>query len=274
MAKTVTTKYGTKINVDGLTPDQVKKVLSMAQDKGAYGAKGAAFAKQLQKSAATPPAAGAPGTGGNLTTTVQPTTPSYDVAGGTITTEKPTPVDLSGMPKVGGGQDYAQNVYNSTYANYSKDFASNKAQDTEMAKQELANRGIPFDPNPNSLYGRTLAQLETKYSDLDFQAKNNATTAASQALGAFSGADTNAANAFLSGAQLQNQSQQAAYDTDLQAILQLTGQDREAALQKWLANKTAKTNVQIANIQKRPSGGGGAAEDTGPIYGGYPAGVS
>lgn len=49
MVKTITTKYGTKINVDGLTPEQIVRVRSTAEDKGAYGAKGAALAKELQK---------------------------------------------------------------------------------------------------------------------------------------------------------------------------------------------------------------------------------
>lgn len=46
--KTITTKYGTRIDVTGLTPEQVARVRSVAEDKGAYGGKGAALAKQLQ----------------------------------------------------------------------------------------------------------------------------------------------------------------------------------------------------------------------------------
>ena len=47
--KSITTKYGTKIDVTGLDAKQVEQVRSMAEDKGAYGAKGAALAKQLQE---------------------------------------------------------------------------------------------------------------------------------------------------------------------------------------------------------------------------------
>ena len=46
--KTIKTKYGTVINVEGLTDEQIKKVRSIAEDKGAYGTKGAALAKELQ----------------------------------------------------------------------------------------------------------------------------------------------------------------------------------------------------------------------------------
>lgn len=48
MAKNITTKYGTKIDVTGLTPKQVERVRSMAEDNGAYGGKGAALADTLR----------------------------------------------------------------------------------------------------------------------------------------------------------------------------------------------------------------------------------
>ena len=60
MAKFITTKYGTKINVEGLTPEQIAKVRSTAEDKGAYGAKGAALADSFRKQAAKPAAPAAP----------------------------------------------------------------------------------------------------------------------------------------------------------------------------------------------------------------------
>lgn len=64
MAKFITTKYGTKINVEGLTPEQIARVRAIAENKGAYGAKGAALAKELQKKVAAPPATGGPATDG------------------------------------------------------------------------------------------------------------------------------------------------------------------------------------------------------------------
>ncbi len=45
----ITTKYGTRINVEGLSPEQIARVKSVAQDKGAYGAKGAALANEIRK---------------------------------------------------------------------------------------------------------------------------------------------------------------------------------------------------------------------------------
>lgn len=64
--QTITTKYGTKINVTGLTPEQIKKVRTMSEANGAYGAKGAALAQSFQKTNATTKPA-APGTTAPLT---------------------------------------------------------------------------------------------------------------------------------------------------------------------------------------------------------------
>lgn len=47
--KFITTKYGTKINVEGLTPEQIARVRTTAEGKGAYGAKGAALANEIRK---------------------------------------------------------------------------------------------------------------------------------------------------------------------------------------------------------------------------------
>jgi hypothetical protein len=66
MAKFITTKYGTKINVEGLTPKQIAKVRTTAEGKGAYGAKGAALAQELRKRNETKAT-----TGGNTTEGVQ-----------------------------------------------------------------------------------------------------------------------------------------------------------------------------------------------------------
>ena len=67
---TITTKYGTKINVDGLSPAQIAKVQAITAN-GAYGTKATALAKQFQKvNAGKAPApggtVGAGATGSNL----------------------------------------------------------------------------------------------------------------------------------------------------------------------------------------------------------------
>lgn len=49
MAKYWTSKYGTKIDISGLTPEQVKQVQSKAQDNGAYGTAAAKLADSFRK---------------------------------------------------------------------------------------------------------------------------------------------------------------------------------------------------------------------------------
>lgn len=60
MSKFLTTKYGTRINVEGLSPQQVARVRKVAEDSGAYGSRGAALAKQLQQRNSRQPAVGEP----------------------------------------------------------------------------------------------------------------------------------------------------------------------------------------------------------------------
>lgn len=240
MAKTVTTKYGTVINVDGLDAAEVKRVLSMAQDNGAYGAKGAALAKTLQQKKAASAATRTPGTVTPPPPTVTPTPAPTNLgiaANGTIDPTKATKevintvnqdtsrnfemnnpttqtdalgntqnigfdpltgktsVTQSAGGALGGantafttatndftanGQTGRQNATNAAFAYLSKNFASDKAKDLENAKQELAQRGIPIDPNPQSLWSQTMQGIDRKYQDLTDQANNQAITAGNQ----------------------------------------------------------------------------------------------
>lgn len=47
--KSFISKYGIKVDVSGLTPDQVSKVRSMAENKGNYGAKASALANVFRQ---------------------------------------------------------------------------------------------------------------------------------------------------------------------------------------------------------------------------------
>lgn len=287
MANTITTKYGTKINVTGLTPEQVKKVRSIAEDNGAYGSKGAALADQLRKQASKAPTSGAapaPATGGGTLVPapgqapgVPPgTTPTPPVAPGAIappTPQPPLPNDSLGgfnqaggafqdptgifnqAPKVPGSADLAGDINKVRDANYqylSRDFAANKQQEMENAKQELANRGIPFDPNPNSLYGRTMKQLEQKYGDLDMQARQQAIIGGDQTFSTQVGAAKTANDAFYQGVFGITDAELNKYNID---------ENTRATLKKIAADR-ASQKEQIAR-----SGGGGTT-DNGPIIGG------
>ncbi len=282
MANTITTKYGTKINVTGLTPEQVKKVRSIAEDNGAYGSKGAALANQLRKQATRAPTDQAPGGGGftpapNTPPGVPPgVTPTAPVAPGAIAPPTPQPPlpdnslggfnqaggafqDPTGIfnqaPKIPGAADLAGDINKVRDANYqylSRDFATNKQQEMENAKQELANRGIPFDPNPNSLYGRTMKQLEQKYGDLDMQARQQAIIGGDSSFGTQVGAAKTANDAFYQGVFGITDAELNKYNID---------ENTRATLKKIAADR-ASQKEQIAR-----SGGGGTT-DNGPIIGG------
>lgn len=114
MAQVWKSKYGTSIDISGLTPEQIKRVQSTAQDKGAYGTKAIALADSFRKAkpkATTPttttPGAvgGAPDLGINSKTgTVDPTKATgaiYDATVGDTTknfnlNNPGTQVDASG----------------------------------------------------------------------------------------------------------------------------------------------------------------------------------
>lgn len=270
MANTITTKYGTKINVTGLTPEQVKKVRSIAEDNGAYGSKGAALANQLRKQAQkaqkAPAAGAAPGSTGGGALTPAPTSPTdpsatslpndslggFNQTGGAF--QDPTGI-FNQAPKIPGAADLAGDINKVRDANYqylSRDFGTNKAQEIEAAKQDLANRGIPFDPNPNSLYGRTMKQLEQKYGDLDMQARQQAIIGGDQTFSTQVGAAKTANDAFYQGVFGITDAELNKYNID---------ENTRATLKKIAADRAS----QKESIAKS---GSSNTTDNGPIIGG------
>ena len=140
------------------------------------------------------------------------------------------PVDLSGAPKLLQSDDVRLDAEAAADANYkyiTKTYAQEKEQEMKAARQMLEQRGIPLDPNPNSLYGRTLQQLDQKYQGLDDQAKNQAISKANETLGARVGAQSMARDSFVNSALGAN-------SANLQQFGALTG---------------AQTNQYNANLQ-------------------------
>lgn len=246
MAKFVTTKYGTKINVDGLNPAQVKQVLSTAQDKGAYGAKGTALADTFRKKNATP------------TPTPTPTTPGV--------TEDPNYLNKNGkivdpnavVDKVAsmtpGATDLAGDVKAARDAayNYSTQYyARDKAKEVEDQKQELANRGIPLDFKEGSLYAESVGNIDRKYQGMYDQANNQAIAQGNQILGTEAGVGQGAASSFL------------------QAVLGMS----DIELQKFGITQDMKAKMAAIAKSGSSNSGGSTTTDTSPIIGGLAPGV-
>jgi hypothetical protein len=273
MANSITTKYGTKINTAGLTPEQIARVRATAENNGAYGAKGAALANQLRKRAGVTPGAGGagkqqaaqdPGTKGlgDTATTVD------DFLEGIFKDLKP--LDLSGAPKILSADDLAasrQGVYNSIYQQNTQDLQQNRQLDLEQQKQELANRGIPLNFGGEDLYSKSIADVNKRYDTMDLNARNMANVGADQSLVAQSQVNKTAQDAFLSNATEQFNSQLNAASVGgnvLQTLMQKFGISREEAQ----AALERKSREKIARIGAARSGGGGGTTDTGPIIGG------
>ena len=129
--------------------------------------------------------------------------------GAPYSSDKPTGIDdktgglnsgqvFNNAPNLNYDQDKAfGEAYNSAYNYITQDYSNQKAQEMEAAKQELANRGIPLDPTEGSLYQKTLASIDKKYTQLDDQAKNQAFLQGGQLYGTKAGASTDAFNAFI-----------------------------------------------------------------------------
>jgi hypothetical protein len=177
------------------------------------------------------------------------------------------PLDLSGAPQILTDNDLLktrQGAYDSLLSSSTETFERDKARDMEAQKQELAQRGIPYDPSdPSSLYGRTVGGVNERYDGMYRQAKDAANIGADSRLSALVGANTAANDAFTQRAMAEFESQW----TAMEPALAKYGIDEE----KKLALKKIQADKWIAKIAARSrggSGGGGTAPDTSPVIGG------
>ena len=261
MAKTIKTKYGTVLNVDGLSAEQVARVRQTAEGNGAYGGKGAALADALRKEndkkkakpnradpVTSPQAADPVATNPTTTTPETPADAGIDVG----TDPKKSAVDenaiLAQAPTLFGSEDLlaeAAKARDANYAYLSRDFASNKATQIENKKQELANRGIPYSDDPNSPYGKAIKQIETQFADLDMQARNQSISGGNETINTLSTASTNANQAFMKNVLGLTDAELTKYGIDQDTLTKL----RNIAAQKEIANKKqAGSGNQGSNI--------------------------
>lgn len=287
MSKSITTKYGTKINVEGLTPEQIARVRNTAEANGAYGAKGAALANTLRKRAGNPKATGTETTTETAATGGLDSTVDSFLEGifGNI-----KPLDTSGAPRILTAEDLAaqrQTTQDALYRQNTKDLETRRSRDLEAQKQELANRGIPVDfasdpNNPNNQYARALGDVNSRYDTLDSQARDAAITGADQRMLAETQVNKTAYDSFMSNAQANYQSQldaAAAGTNALQVLVAKYGISRDEAqkildrkMQEKIAKLQSDTTKYVANKAHSGGGGGGGGNDGSPIIGGTPPG--
>jgi hypothetical protein len=176
-------------------------------------------------------------------------------------------LDLSGAPKLLSDGDTAaqrQATQDALYAEDTKFLDRNRARSLEEAKQEMANRGIPYDPaaaqdpNTQNLYGRTIGAIEEGYKGDQASALNRARTGADQRMATEVGSNIAARNSFADHAAQAWHSKVDALNTGnslLQTMMQKYGID-QATAQSILDRKSNERLVKMG-IRAKGSGGGG-----------------
>lgn len=152
-----------------------------------------------------------------------------------------------------------EQAFNANYDYLTRHYAVQKQQETEAMKQELANRGIVYDPgNPNSAYGQAMKSIDDKYQDAYDQASNQAIQAVNQTVSTNVGA-----LGTLSGILAQQTPQftpyQGGQSTQGSTLQQLLSTLSSADLAKYQTDKDFQVKIQAL----AKSGGGGGAKSSG-----------
>ncbi len=179
------------------------------------------------------------------------------------------PLDLSGAPKILGQDDLAADrtkVYDVSYAEATKNLDRDQARALEEQKQELANRGIVYDPaRADSLYSKTVGSVNERFDANRTSAANNARLAADASAQTAQGLSKTVRDTYTQDAISQYQSQLEAGTTGagvLQALMQKYGLD-QATAQEILNRKSAEKLAREANAAKnRGSGSSGSSGTT------------
>lgn len=167
-----------------------------------------------------------------------------------------------------------ESARDASYDYITQDYANQKSQEMEAAKQQLAERGIPIDMNDGSLWRKTMDAIDTKYQRLDDQAKNQSISAGNQSIatqagvvGTLGGAVTGQRPNFTPYAG--GQSQQG------ETLLSLLSTISAADMAKYGIDKDVMVKLkQIAASRNSGGGGGAPVADTSPIVGGVAPGFN
>lgn len=218
---------GTIINIpDGLSAKQIAAIKADA-DSG-YGTRAQQTANQLGKKLSK---------GGDRKTDGT----DYFDDSGKIKDSDQVVNNLTPTPSMDQFLPMIQQAQKGAYDYLTRNYESDKTRELELAKQELANRGIPYnpaatyDPNSQDLYGRTIGGINRSWQDKYDQASNQSYTSALDQ-------GTAAYNAAVGAAGQSN-------DAFLTAILGLS----DAELQRYGINKDFIIKQKALN---KPTGGG------------------
>lgn len=195
-----------------------------------------------------------------------------DTAGGTSKTFK----DLAtAAAETFNGSVSRQRAEEATYSTLTRYYDRDMSREMEEQKQELANRGIPYDPaaandpNTKNLYGKTIGSISEKYRGLKDQASQQAVLAGNQAYATDASARDSFLNAVINGASTfggkfgtYNNTVSTDQSQDTKDILALSA---DAYMKKYgIDQDTYTKKLAIAK-----SGGGGGGGGGGSAGGGF-----
>jgi hypothetical protein len=190
-------------------------------------------------------------------------------------------LDLSGAPKVLSADDLEasrQMDQDALYREETQYLDRNRARDLEETKQELANRGIPFDPaaaqNPNTgnLYGRTVGAVNENYQAQQQSALDRARTGSYERMATAAGVNKTAYDAFTDSALKGYQSQLDELNTGnalVETLMREFGLTEDAAIARLKIKTDAKLAREQIKAAERVSGSSGGGRAKEPTTGGF-----
>lgn len=244
-------KRGTTINIpDGMDPKQIAAIKADA-DSG-YGTRAQQTANKYGKPAAPRVPKGE----------VPQQPPQYFGKNGMISDPNKVVAGLAPTPNMTDLTGDIQKSRQGTYDYLTRNFEANKTQDLELKKQELAERGIPYnpdtqyDPNTKDLYGKSIGAIDRSYQDQYAQASNQANSSSlgqgTQAFNASVGAAGQQNNDFLQAVLGMDDETLKKYGIDKAAVTSKYGIDQTTAIERAkiaLAGRRKNTNANTGGFE-------------------------
>lgn len=233
-------KRGTTINIpDGIDPKKIAAIKADA-DSG-YGTRAQQTANQLGKKS-----------GNNQTNNSTDTSADLGV---NTKTGQIDPSDAFNAAFANWNDSRATGLrdqaVNAAKAYTTQGYEADKAKELENRKQELADRGIPFnatsrdDPNAKDQYGQVIGSIDRKYQGLYDQANNQA---------------------IQSGNQIYD-TEMSHNEAHMQNFINLIKTASDADLQKYGIDKDTATKIKLGQMSVKPRSGG--SSDSSSSGGGF-----
>ncbi len=157
---------------------------------------------------------------------------------------------------------------NANYDYMTRNLAQQKQQDLEASKQELAQRGIPLDPSSNSLWGKTIGNINNRYQDLTDQANQQSIMLGNQTLGAQTGAQNSTLGTLTSTANAFRQNATPFQGANVDSSGAVQGAINSASGANLGAAQT-RAEIEKAKIQaaaQKEAAKAGAEKSKGPVF--------